>query len=433
MAVSPDRSLDISLPDWLEHLEHLHPRGQAGIELGLERVQQVKHALNQQQNCPVITVGGTNGKGSTCALLEHILLSAGYRVGVYASPHLLRYNERVRINGVPADDADFCAAFARVEAARQAVPLTYFEFGTLATWEMFAVAGLDAIILEVGLGGRLDATNVYDADCAIVSTVALDHMDFLGATREAIGREKAGICRAGRSLICGDPHPPASLVDACRLASADLLQIGRDFGFLRQEGQWQFWGSGGKKLGGLAFPALRGDCQLYNASCALAALEVLRDRLPVSAQEIRCGMAETEIAGRCQVVPGRPQVVLDVAHNPQAAAALADSLGGMGFARTTWAVFGMMADKDIAGVVGAIRHRVDRWLPCDLPGPRGAGAVQLAAIIGKACDGEAPQGFSGPAAAFVWARENANGDDRILAFGSFLTVADVMRLIGRKA
>lgn len=423
----PDRSLDA----WLNHLERLHPRGQAGIELGLERVRQVSQALGQRQTCPVITVGGTNGKGSTCALLECMLRAAGYRVGVYASPHLLRYNERVRLNGKEADDAAFCQAFARVEAARQDVPLTYFEFGTLAAWEMFAAAKLDAVILEVGLGGRLDATNIYDADCAIVTTVALDHMGYLGTTREAIGFEKAGICRAGRPLVCGDADPPESLVEACRRAGAEFRCIGRDFGFLRQEGQWQYWGKGGRQLGGLAYPALRGDCQLNNASCAIAALDALHDRLPIAAQDIRRGLAEVEMAGRCQVLPGRPQIVLDVAHNPQAAAELAHSLGGMGFARATWAVFGMMADKDIAGVIAAIRHRVDNWLACDLPGPRAATALALAESIRKVGAGKTAQTFSSPAAAFAFARENAGDDDRILAFGSFLTVAGVMRILGR--
>lgn len=416
-----------SLDAWLEHLEHLHPRGQAGIELGLERVRQVASTLRQRQTCPVITVGGTNGKGSTCAMIERILLAAGYRVGVYGSPHLLRYNERVRLNGQPAADVAFCTAFACVEAARGDVPLSYFEFGTLAAWEMFASAGLDAVILEVGLGGRLDATNIYDADVAIVTTVALDHIDYLGETRAQIGVEKAGIGRAGKPLVCGDADPPPAMVEASRRAGAEFLQIGRDFGYLRQEGQWQYWGRDGRKLGGLAFPALRGDCQLHNASCAIAALDCLRERLPVAAQDIRRGLAEVEVAGRCQVLPGRPQIVLDVAHNPQAAAELAHSLGGMGFARTTWAVFGMMADKDMAGVIGALRQRVDRWLPCDLPGPRAAKAAELAALIAKLGAGEAATQFDSPAAALAWAREKAGDDDRILVFGSFLTVADVMR------
>jgi len=424
-----------TLSDWLSHLESLHPRGQAGIELGLDRILEVKQRLGQRQDAVVITVGGTNGKGSTCAMLERILRSAGYRTGLYTSPHLLHYNERVRINGQPVADERLCEAFARVEAARGTTALTYFEFGTLAAWEVFAAAGVDVVILEVGLGGRLDATNSYDADCAVVTTIDLDHMDYLGPTREHIGREKAGICRSGRPLVCGDADPPQSLLETCRLASADFLQIGRDFGFLRQEGQWQWWCGTDRKLGGLAFPALRGDYQLHNASCALMALETLRDRLPVAAQDIRRGLAEIEVAGRCQVLPGQPQIVLDVAHNPQAAQALANSLGGMGFARTTWAVFGMMADKDIEAVVTALKPRVDRWLCCDLPGARAASAEALREVLEKVGVGgtaSAAQTFASPAAALAFAQENANGDDRILAFGSFLTVADVMRSLGCK-
>lgn len=424
-----------ALGDWLTHLENLHPRGQAGIELGLERMLAVKARLGQQQDAVVITVGGTNGKGSTCAMLERILRSAGYRTALYTSPHLLQYNERIRIDGQIVADERLCDAFARVEAARGAAALTYFEFGTLAAWEVFAVAAVDVVILEVGLGGRLDATNSYDADCAIVTTIDLDHMDYLGTTREAIGREKAGICRAGRPLVCGDANPPQSLVETCRLASADFLQIGRDFGFLRQEGQWQWWRGADRKFGGLAFPALRGDYQLHNASCALMALDALRDRLPVAAQDIRRGLAEVEVAGRCQVLPGRPQIVLDVAHNPQAAQVLASSLGGMGFARTTWAIFGMMADKDVDAVALALTPRVDRWLCCDLPGTRAASAEGLRGVLEKIGAGGtalAVQTFASPTAALAFAQENANGDDRILAFGSFLTVADVMRSLGCK-
>lgn len=423
---------DASLDGWLAFLEGLHPRGQAGIDLSLERVRRVKAALGQRQTCPVITVGGTNGKGSTCAILEHILRAAGYRVGVYTSPHLLHYRERVRIDGMPASDAMFCTAFARVDAARIGVPLTYFEFGTLAAWEMFAAMPLDAIILEVGLGGRLDATNVYDADCTIITTIALDHMDYLGTTRDEIGREKAGIGRAGRPLVCGDADPPAGLRETSRLAGVDFLCLGQDFGCLRQEGQWQYRGRDGRNLGGLAFPSLRGDCQLYNASCALTALDALRDRLPVTAQDFRRGLAEVELAGRCQVLPGRPQVVLDVAHNPQAAAVFADNLAGMSFARRTWAIFGMMADKDIPSVIAAIRHRIDCWLPCSLPGTRAATAAELVALIEKVDAGKTVRSFATPAAALVFAQENAGEDDRIIAFGSFLTVAGVMRPLGRK-
>jgi len=423
-----DRPGRLTLDEWLAHIERQHAQP---IALGLDRVRLVKEALAQRPNCPVIVVGGTNGKGSTCAMLERILLCAGYRVGLYTSPHLLDYNERVRIDGEPVADELLAAGFAKVEAARGDVALTYFEYGTLAAWEVFTAEPLDAVILEVGLGGRLDATNIYDADCAIVTGVDLDHMDYLGATREDIGYEKAGIFRAGKPALCGDAGPPQRLIEHAAKIGADLQVFGTDFGGIRQEGQWQFWGRGGKK-GGLAYPALRGACQLGNASCVLAALDALKEKLPVAMQDIRRGFAEVELSGRFQVLPGRPTVVLDVAHNPQAARVLADSLVGMAFHPTTWAVFGMLRDKDIAGVVRALLPRVDRWLPTTLVGPRTASADELAAILEQeGVEGPLPR-FASPAAALVFAQENAGENDRILAFGSFLTVADVMRSLGRK-
>ncbi|MBV6476348.1 MAG: Dihydrofolate synthase/folylpolyglutamate synthase [Rhodocyclaceae bacterium] len=387
----------------------------------------VKCALGAEQTVPVITVGGTNGKGSTCAMLERILLSAGYRAGLYTSPHLIDYNERVRIDGRQASDAALCDAFARVEAARGEIPLTYFEFGTLAAWQAFAAAGVEAVILEVGLGGRLDAVNVFDADCAIVTSVDLDHMDYLGSTREAIGFEKAGIFRSGRPAIVGDAQPPQSVLAHAQAIGAGLLVQGRDFGYLPGEGQWSFWSRRGRR-GGLAHPALRGAVQLANASTALAALESLAERLPVSMQDIRRGLIEVELPGRFQVLPGRPTVVLDVAHNPQAAGVLADNLGSMAFHPETWAVFGMLADKDIAGVVERVRGRVDHWLVAGLAGPRGMGADALAQHLGEQglrVDGR----FDNPADAYRAAKERAGEDDRIAAFGSFLTVSGVLQAI----
>ena len=410
------------LADWLAHIERQHAQP---IALGLDRVREVSRRLGQHQTCPVILIGGTNGKGSTCAMLERILRCAGYRVGLYTSPHLVEYNERVRIDGRPVDDAELCEGFARVESARGAVALTYFEYGTLAAWEVFATQPLDAIILEVGLGGRLDATNIYEPDVAIVTGVDLDHMDYLGATREAIGFEKAGIFRAGKPAICGDANPPASLVEHCRNASADFLLIGRDFGYERQEGQWQYWGRAGRRSG-LAWPALRGAVQLANASCVLAALDALRDKLPVAMQDIRRGLLEVELPGRFQVLPGRPTLVLDVAHNPQAALVLADNLGGMAFHPTTWAVFGMLRDKDVSGVIGAVKARVDVWLPCTLEGPRAASADFLAEAL-EAAGCRVGGRYPTPAAALQHAQAGAGNDDRILAFGSFLTVAEVLR------
>ncbi len=410
------------LADWLAHIERQHAQP---IALGLDRVREVSRRLGQHQTCPVILIGGTNGKGSTCAMLERILRCAGYHVGLYTSPHLVEYNERVRIDGRPVDDAELCEGFARVESARGAVALTYFEYGTLAAWEVFATQPLDAIILEVGLGGRLDATNIYEPDVAIVTGVDLDHMDYLGATREAIGFEKAGIFRAGKPAICGDANPPESLVEHCRNASAVLQLIGRDFGYERQDGQWQYWGRGGRRSG-LAWPALRGAVQLANASCVLAALDALRDKLPVAMQDIRRGLLEVELPGRFQVLPGRPTLVLDVAHNPQAARVLADNLGGMAFHPTTWVVFGMLRDKDISGVIEAVKARVDVWLPCTLEGPRAASADFLAAAL-EAAGCRVGGHYPTPLQALQQAQAGAGEDDRILAFGSFLTVAEVLR------
>ena len=422
-----------TLGEWLELLETRH--GQR-IELGLERVARVRDALHAESDAVRIVVGGTNGKGSTCAMLEAVLQAAGYRVGLYTSPHLLNYNERVRIAGAEADDETLAHGFAAVEAARIAaggLPLTYFEHGTLAAWWVFCKAGVDAIVLEVGLGGRLDAVNVFDADCAIVTGVAMDHMDFLGDTREAIGFEKAGIFRAGCPAICSDPMPPASLVAHAEAIGARLWVTGRDFGFGGDRQQWGYWryrqpGPAGDLIrrGGLAYPALRGANQLLNASAVITALECLRDQLPVSMQAIRQGLMLAELPGRFQVLPGRPTVVLDVAHNPQAAGVLAENLASQGFFTETRAVFGMLGDKDIDGVVERMQARVDRWYLCDLPGPRGTQAENLALRL-RSSGVEAPiECFGSPAQAFAAAQNELGEGDRIVVFGSFLTVADVL-------
>lgn len=433
-----------TLADWLAHLEGLHPKGQAGIELGLERIRQVKAALGQIQHCPVIVVGGTNGKGSTCAYLENIIDRAGYKVGCYTSPHILAYNERVRLNGVPVDDAALCAAFAKVEAARLAtgVALTYFEFGTLAAWEVFAAAGVEAAVLEVGLGGRLDAVNAYEPDVSIVTTVALDHTDWLGPDRESIGFEKAGIFRAGKPALCADPQPPQRLLDHAATIGADLRLIGRDFGFERPGAeaaenrlQWRWWCRSGDQLirRSLAYPGLRGPTQLLNAAVALAALEAIADKLPVTMQAIRPGLIETELSGRFQVVPGKPAIVLDVGHNPQAVRVLADNLSNMGFFDHTYAVVGMLSDKDIAGALAPLRGRVDYWYLATLPGPRGTPAETLAGIVRASGLGGEILCHDTPAAAMQAARGRAGESDRILAFGSFYTVAGALEVLGRKA
>jgi dihydrofolate synthase/folylpolyglutamate synthase len=419
-----------TLNDWLSLLETMHPKA---IDMGLERVSRVKDALGIHFECPVITVGGTNGKGSTCAMIESILLQAGYRAGLYTSPHLIHFNERARINGEPVSDEALVASFAEVEGSRGGVSLTYFEFTTLAILKMFADAKLDAVILEVGLGGRLDAVNAIDADVAIVTSVDIDHKEYLGDTREKIGFEKAGIFRPGRTAICSDPMPPASLVDHANKIGADLWLIGRDFNYAGDKQQWSYGGRG-QRRNSLAYPGLRGVNQLLNASAALAALEALRQRLPVGAQEVRNGLVMVDLPGRFQVLPGRPSVILDVAHNPHAAATLAQNLDNMGFHAYTFAVFGAMKDKDIEGVIAHLKDRIDHWCVTDLPLPRAETAAGLkqalldAGIMPNFQAGaeKTIETFSSPAEAFLNARNRAGENDRIAVFGSFLTVAGVM-------
>ncbi len=430
-----------TLDDWLAHLEGLHPKGQAGIELGLERILRVKAALGQTEFCPVITVGGTNGKGSTCAYLENIIDRAGYRVGCYTSPHLLAYNERVRLNGQPASDDALCAAFARVEAARQAtgdVALTYFEFGTLAAWEVFAEARVEAVVLEVGLGGRLDAVNAYEPDVSIVTTVDLDHVDWLGPDRDSIGFEKAGIFRSGKPALCADANPPQRLLAHAEKIGADLRLIGRDFGFERDQEnrlQWRWWcrSRGGLVKRSLAYPGLRGPTQLFNAAVALAALDALSDKLPVTMQAIRPGLIETELPGRFQVVPGKPAIVLDVGHNPQAVRVLADNLSSMGFFDRTHAVIGMLADKDAASALLPLKDKVDVWHVASLGGARGTGAEHLAGIIAAGKLGGEVICYASPQEAMLAAKGLAAESDRILAFGSFYTVAGALEALRKKS
>ena len=413
-----------NLNEWLSHLETAHP---VGIDMGLTRINRVKDSLGLHFACPVITVGGTNGKGSTCAFLESILMAAGYRVGCHTSPHLLSFNERARINSQMVSDAQLLQAFSEVEEARcrisDAPTLTYFEFTTLAIMDLFANANLDVVILEVGMGGRLDAVNIVDADCAIVTSIDLDHMAYLGNTREAIAFEKAGIFRSKASAICGDPLPPQTLIDHANAIGTDLWLMGRDYSFEGDKQQWG-WHGRGKRFSGLSYPALRGANQLLNASAVIAALMAIRDRLPVSAQDIRNGLALVELPGRFQVLPGKPTVVLDVAHNPHAAATLAQSMEAMAYHPYTYAIFGAMSDKDIDGVLKPMIDLVDYWYCTDLPTPRAASAKDLAKRI-QAMGKEALV-FSEPGKAFQSALDKASEGDRIMVFGSFYTVAGVM-------
>ncbi|QHE77302.1 bifunctional tetrahydrofolate synthase/dihydrofolate synthase [Hydrogenophaga sp. PBL-H3] len=425
-----------TLPEWLAHAERLHP---VTIDMGLERVQRVAQRMGLALTCPVITVAGTNGKGSTCAMLEAVYTQSGYRTGVYTSPHLVHFEERCRIAGEPVATDELLPAFAEVEEARKGqggdeeISLSYFEFTTLAILRTLSRAGLDVAILEVGLGGRLDAVNIIDADCAVITCIALDHMALLGNDREAIGFEKAGIMRTGRPVVVSDPVPPQSVLDRALEIGADLWRIGKDFHFAGDQQQWG-WAMhpshGGRRYAGLAYPALRGANQLVNASGVLGAVEALRSKLPVTAQAVRNGLALVELPGRFQIVPGTPTLVLDVAHNPHSVAALTENLDAMGFYPTTHAVFGAMADKDLGAMVERIAPLIDRWHLTDLPLPRASTAVALAETL-KAHPATAKSTVAGchasPMEALQAAVSQADPADRIVVFGSFFTVGGVLQ------
>lgn len=413
-----------TLDDWLAHCERLHPKT---IDMTLERTLAVRDRLGLRFDCPVITVAGTNGKGSTCAMLESILLAAGYRVGLYIKPHLVHFEERCRIGGHPVDGGALLPHFEAVEAARGDTTLTYFEFTTLAILHCLAQQALDVVILEVGLGGRLDAVNAIDTDCAVITSIDLDHTDYLGPDRESIGREKACIMRAGKPAIVSDPMPPASLAAHAQAIGADLWLVGRDFNHSGDRQQWN-WAGRGKRWHGLAYPALRGANQLVNAAGVLAALHALHDRLPVPAQAVRQGLATVELAGRFQIVPGQPTLVLDVAHNPHSVAALALNLDAMGFYPRTHAVFGAMQDKDLQGVVGRLSPLIDAWYCTDLPLSRAAPAKVLAETVRAVAGPARPvTTHADPASALTAALGVADPADRILVFGSFLTVGGVLK------
>ena len=413
-----------TLQDWLAHCERLHPQT---IELGLDRVRAVWQRMGVAFDCPVFTVAGTNGKGSTCAMLEAILLEAGFRTGVYTSPHLVRFEERCRVRGEPVDASELIAAFARVESARGDISLTYFEFTTLAILDLLARSGLDAVVLEVGLGGRLDAVNIIDTDCAIITSVDIDHAELLGDTRELIGAEKAGILRTGRPAIVSDPVPPQSVLDRATEIGADVWLLGRDFNYSGDKQQWA-WAGRGRRYAGLGYPALRGANQLINASGVLAALTALRQQLPVTAQAVRNGLALVELPGRFQVVPGQPALVLDVAHNPHSVAALALNLDAMGFFPTTHAVFGAMADKDLAAMLTRMDPVIDRWYFTDLSTARAASGARLQTdwqAVTQRRDA-ASAVYASPMQALEAAAAAAAPADRIVVFGSFYTVGGVL-------
>ncbi|USV59025.1 bifunctional tetrahydrofolate synthase/dihydrofolate synthase [Aeromonas encheleia] len=413
MSSHMQQSQSRSLVDWLSYLEQIHP---VNIDMGLDRVGAVARRMGLTRlPFKVITVAGTNGKGSSCAMAASILMAAGYRVGVYSSPHLLRFTERVRIDGAELADSEHCAAFAAVEAARAEIALTFFEFATLAGLWLFCRAAPDVLLLEVGLGGRLDATNVVESDVAMITSIALDHCDWLGDTREAVAVEKAGVYRAGKPAISGEPNPPATIASEAQRLGACLHQVGRDFHGDEHDTSWDYHGL--HHWLDLPKPAL----PLMNAVTVLAALESLGLPLPETA--IRQGLAEARLAGRMQRLQTSPLVIVDVAHNPHSAAYLASQLRQIPCQGRRRAVVGMLKDKDMTGSLAELKGLVDEWFLASLDGPRAASAAQLATALGE--QGPAAT-FDGVRAAYRAALAASSPDDMVIVFGSFYTVADVL-------
>lgn len=399
------------LATWLSYLENLHGKT---IDMGLERVSRVAAALDVLKPAPfVFTVAGTNGKGTTCRTLESILLAAGYRVGVYSSPHLVRYTERVRVQGGELSELEHTCSFAAIEAARGETSLTYFEYGTLSALWLFKQAALDVVILEVGLGGRLDATNMVDADVAVVTSIALDHTDWLGPDRESIGREKAGIFRSGKPAVVGEPDMPHTIAEVASEKGANLLRRGVDWRYAVADNSWTFQDAAGE-LGALPLPQVPQP----NAATALAALRA--SGLTVSEQAIRDGIAGAILPGRFQIVSESPRLILDVAHNPHAAAYLAERLATLPSRGRVLAVVGMLHDKDIGGTLACLERCVDSWYCAPLEGPRGATAEQLLAHLKEGA------AFADVVQAWHAAMTDAKPEDTVLVCGSFHTVAHVM-------
>lgn len=421
--------LPSTLQGWLAHCARLHPKT---MDLSLERTVELKQRLGIHFEVPVIVVAGTNGKGSTCAMLESMAHHAGYRVGLYQKPELVHFEERCRVGAESVSAEALVPHFAAVEAARGDLQLTQFEFSTLAIARLLSMTPLDLVILEVGMGGRYDSVNAFDADCAVITSIDLDHMQWLGPDRESIGLEKAQIMRAGKPVVVSDPVPPESVIQHAQSIGADLWRVGRDFNHAGDRQQWS-WSGRGRRYSGMSYPALRGANQLLNASGAIAALMALRQRLPINAQAVRTGLAMVQLPGRFQTIPGQPALVLDVAHNPHAVAALALNLDMMGFFPRTHAVFGAMADKDIAGMLARMSPLVDAWYCCDLPNPRAASAqalTQMLSDVGSSAGASVPPSVSAhgdPAQALSAAAAAAGPADRIVVFGSFMTVGGVLK------
>ena len=415
-----------TLGDWLAWQESLHPKD---IELGLERCRAVAERMGLlPPPYTVIAVGGTNGKGSTVALLECIYHGAGYRVAAYTSPHLLRYNERIKIGHEAVSDARICAAFCAVEQARQGIALTVFEFGTLAALAIFASSEIDLAILEVGMGGRLDAVNIVDADVAVIATLDIDHVEFLGRTREAIAREKAGIMRPGRPAICSDPQVPQSLVTAASALGAPLELLGQAFHFEDHQDDWTWW-SGDCVLDHLPQPSLRGSYQLRNAAGALKAVQCLSARHPVTKDQIANALIGTVLPGRFQRFPGPVEFILDVAHNAQAVEVFVATLMTLPAPRRTHVILGMLRTKDRASVMHSLSKVVDQWHLATVSARQGATSTELHETWQGLARRGAARTYSSVREAHAGAVQMAQTGDRILTVGSFITVGEVLGIL----
>lgn len=415
-----------TLAEWLDYQQRTHKRD---IDLGLERIRRVWVRMGAPRAPLAITVGGTNGKGSTVAFLTAMLAAAGRRTGTYTSPHIRVYNERIRVDSIDADDATLCAAFERIERARAEIPLTYYEFATLAALDIFVRAGVDVMVLEVGLGGRLDATNIVDADAVAVTTVDLDHMEFLGPDRDSIGREKAGIARAGRPAVVGDVDAPRGLLDALRAIGAEVIRTGHDFHVEATDAGMRWHHVDGSELILPPLP-LEAPCQLANAATAVALVHALAPRLAWQPEAWQRGLRDTRLEGRLQHLGHDPRRIVDVAHNPQAAGVLARWLAAHRGRGEVRAVYGALADKDVAGVVRAVGDQVSRWYLGGLADitPRGLAAAALADRLDQALPGTRPRMHADIAAAWCAALADAGPDDVVVAFGSFFVVSAVLSL-----
>jgi len=412
-----------SLQGWLKWQESLHP---LVIDLGLERASRVFHALNPDYiKPPTITVAGTNGKGSSVAYLESIYTAQGYRVGAYTSPHILKYNERIKIDGKPVSDDVICEAFARIESVRGDTSLSYFEFGTLAALDIFHRAGVDVQLLEVGLGGRLDAVNIVDPDVALITSICIDHIEWLGGTREAIGREKAGIFRADTPAITGDPEPPESLVHSAMEQHALLYCIGKDFGYKKRATGWD-WYFADRQMLQLPEPGLKGEHQYRNASSVILAVIQMAGILPVTEASIKQGLENVHLSGRFQLIDGEIPVLLDVGHNPQAVRTLADYVTTVFPGRRIHAVFSMMKDKDIAGVIEIMHPVVYDWFFAPLANPRAATESVMRDIFSQSSVTNVSFGFADFTEAFFAAKKQSQQGDLLLVFGSFFLVSECL-------